>query len=125
MTLAELDYLHDADSNSIGALLAHMAAVEWSYQVVARVPTRALSGAVDGGAAGHLGDASCARRFVAGAHREPCTEDQRPLGLVSRRGRRDQSSRTDPLEQSAFLHTLTPRDGSTSRRDRTVDGTRS
>jgi uncharacterized damage-inducible protein DinB len=28
----ELDYLHDADSNSIGALLAHLAAVERWYQ---------------------------------------------------------------------------------------------
>jgi uncharacterized damage-inducible protein DinB len=34
LTTAELDHLHDAESNSIGALLAHMAAVEWSYQVL-------------------------------------------------------------------------------------------
>jgi len=34
LTIAELDHLHDAESNSIGALLAHMAAVEWSYQVL-------------------------------------------------------------------------------------------
>jgi uncharacterized damage-inducible protein DinB len=34
LTLAELDHLHDAESNSIGALLAHMAAVERSYQVL-------------------------------------------------------------------------------------------
>ena len=34
VTLAELDHLHDAESNSIGALLAHMAAVERSYQVL-------------------------------------------------------------------------------------------
>ena len=34
LTLAELDHLQDAESNSIGALLAHMNAVERSYQVL-------------------------------------------------------------------------------------------
>jgi uncharacterized damage-inducible protein DinB len=34
LTIAELDHLHDAESNSIGALLAHVAAVERSYQVL-------------------------------------------------------------------------------------------
>jgi uncharacterized damage-inducible protein DinB len=34
LTTAQLDHLHDAKSNSIGALLAHMAAVESSYQVM-------------------------------------------------------------------------------------------
>ena len=34
LTLAQLDHLHDAKSNSIGALLAHIAAVERGYQVV-------------------------------------------------------------------------------------------
>jgi uncharacterized damage-inducible protein DinB len=34
LTLAELDHLHDAESNSIGALLAHITAVEQSYQVL-------------------------------------------------------------------------------------------
>jgi uncharacterized damage-inducible protein DinB len=34
LTLAELDHRHDAGSNSIGALLAHIAAVERSYQVL-------------------------------------------------------------------------------------------
>jgi len=34
LTMAQLDHLHDADSNSIGALLAHIAAVERSYQVL-------------------------------------------------------------------------------------------
>ena len=32
LTVAELDHLHDAESNSIGALLAHIAAVEMAYQ---------------------------------------------------------------------------------------------
>ena len=34
LSLADLDHLHDADSNSIGALLAHIVAVERSYQVM-------------------------------------------------------------------------------------------
>jgi uncharacterized damage-inducible protein DinB len=34
LTLVELDHLHDAQSNSIGALLAHIAVVERSYQVM-------------------------------------------------------------------------------------------
>jgi len=34
LTLWELDYLHDTGSNSIGALLAHITAVEESYQVL-------------------------------------------------------------------------------------------
>jgi len=42
LTLAELDHLHDAQSNSIGALLAHIAAIERSYQVMT-FDDRALS----------------------------------------------------------------------------------
>jgi uncharacterized damage-inducible protein DinB len=34
LTSAQLDHLHDAQSNSIGALLAHIVAVERSYQVM-------------------------------------------------------------------------------------------
>lgn len=34
LTLGELDHLHDEKSNSIGALLAHVAAVERAYQVL-------------------------------------------------------------------------------------------
>jgi hypothetical protein len=34
LTSAQLDHLHDAQSNSIGALLAHITAVERSYQVL-------------------------------------------------------------------------------------------
>jgi uncharacterized damage-inducible protein DinB len=34
LTQAQLDHLHDARSNSIGALLAHIATVERGYQVV-------------------------------------------------------------------------------------------
>ena len=34
LTMNQLDHLHDAESNSIGALLAHITAVEKSYQVL-------------------------------------------------------------------------------------------
>jgi hypothetical protein len=34
LTMAELDHLHDAGSNSIGALLAHINVVERSYQIL-------------------------------------------------------------------------------------------
>src|SRR5690349_6511005 len=34
LTTDQLDHLHDAESNSIGALLAHIATVERSYQVL-------------------------------------------------------------------------------------------
>lgn len=34
LTIADLDHLHDAESNSIGALLAHITAVERSYQIL-------------------------------------------------------------------------------------------
>jgi len=34
LSLEDLDHLHDATSNSIGALLAHVAAVEHFYQVL-------------------------------------------------------------------------------------------
>jgi len=34
MSVAELDYLQDPSSNSIGALLAHIAVVERSYQIL-------------------------------------------------------------------------------------------
>jgi uncharacterized damage-inducible protein DinB len=44
LTREQLDHLHDDHSNSIGALLAHVTAVERSYQLVTfeeRVPTAA------------------------------------------------------------------------------------
>lgn len=42
MTVEELDHLHDSESNSIGALLAHIVAEERSYQVMT-FEDRALS----------------------------------------------------------------------------------
>ena len=43
LTTKQLDCIHDAESNSIGALLAHIAAVEWFYQIYtfeSREPSR-------------------------------------------------------------------------------------
>jgi uncharacterized damage-inducible protein DinB len=34
LTIAELDHLHDSSSNSIGALLAHIAVVERAYHIL-------------------------------------------------------------------------------------------
>lgn len=42
LTLTELDHLHDDRSNSIGALLAHIVAVERAYQILT-FEDRALS----------------------------------------------------------------------------------
>lgn len=42
LTIDQLDHLHDERSNSIGMLLAHMAAVEFSYQIET-LETRGLS----------------------------------------------------------------------------------
>jgi uncharacterized damage-inducible protein DinB len=33
LSVEQLDYYYDSESNSIGALLAHIAAVEWFYQI--------------------------------------------------------------------------------------------
>ena len=33
LTVAQLDYLHDAKANTIGALLHHLAAIERLYQI--------------------------------------------------------------------------------------------
>jgi len=58
LSIADLDHLQDAASNSIGGLLAHVTAVERLYQVVTfenREPSPAEAAAWD--AALHLGDA--------------------------------------------------------------------
>lgn len=57
LTVGQLDHLHDATSNSIGALLAHLAAVERVYQMLTleeRSPTAEENVAL--GAALALGD---------------------------------------------------------------------
>jgi uncharacterized damage-inducible protein DinB len=65
LTRAQLDHLHDAQSNSIGALLAHSAAVERVYQLLTfeeRAPTAAEKDAWS--AALELGDGG--RRRIRG-----------------------------------------------------------
>jgi uncharacterized damage-inducible protein DinB len=50
LTMAELDHLHDDSSNSIGALLAHIAAVERGYQHIVfdeRPPTAEETAALE------------------------------------------------------------------------------
>jgi uncharacterized damage-inducible protein DinB len=50
LTMAELDHLHDDSSNSIGALLAHVAAVERGYQHIGfdeRPPTAEETAALE------------------------------------------------------------------------------
>lgn len=42
LSVAQLDHLHDAESNSIGALLHHIAAIERSYQSTLGVAQRAF-----------------------------------------------------------------------------------
>lgn len=34
LSQAQLDHLHDSESNSIGALLHHIASIEWVYQLI-------------------------------------------------------------------------------------------
>jgi hypothetical protein len=65
LTIEELDHLHDPQSNSIGALLAHIAIVERSYQVMT-FQDRPLSAEekVQWSAALNLGDE--ARRVLRG-----------------------------------------------------------
>ncbi|HTK69200.1 MAG TPA: DUF664 domain-containing protein [Candidatus Eisenbacteria bacterium] len=90
LTRDDLDHLHDSESNSIGALLAHAAAVERFYQMLTfdeRKPTEAdeapLLAALDLGdlgrrelrgrdLAGYLDDLSAARKdtLAALAHRD-------------------------------------------------------
>ena len=65
LTVAQLDHLHDPESNSIGALLAHMAAIETVHGIVSfenRAPTKEERERL--GAALTLGDA--ARREIRG-----------------------------------------------------------
>ncbi len=65
LTVAQLDHLHDAESNSIGALLAHMAAIETVHGIVSfenRGPSAEERAKL--GAALTLGDA--ARREIRG-----------------------------------------------------------
>ncbi len=89
LTMEELDYLHDAESNSIGALLLHIAAIETSYQA-ATFESRGLSPAEmkEWGAALRLGPQ--ARREIRGHDlryylRTLETVRERTLGELRRR----------------------------------------
>jgi uncharacterized damage-inducible protein DinB len=126
LTREQLDHLHDERSNSIGALLAHIATVERGYQLVTfeeREPTAAENDAWS--AALKLGDKG--RREIRGHELQFYVDELRrtreatlavltarddawleaPLriapalnahwAVVPRRRRRDQSSRPDPV----------------------------
>jgi uncharacterized damage-inducible protein DinB len=74
LTRGQLDHVHDARSNTIGALLAHMAAVERGYQVVTfeeREPSTAETAAWS--AALKLGDQG--RRELRGQELQFYTDD--------------------------------------------------
>lgn len=91
LTVAQLDHLHDERSNSIGALLAHMAAVEVAYQA-GTLEDRRL-GAEDQqrwGAALELGEAG--RREIRGRpleHYVAMLEEVRSRTLAALAGRTD------------------------------------
>lgn len=63
LTTAQLDHLHDGESNSIGALLHHVAAVERYYQRTLQVAGRTYTAEeeLDWEAAGDLGPAGRSR----------------------------------------------------------------
>lgn len=119
LTVAQLDHLHDERSNSIGALLAHIAAVEFAYQL-GTFEQRGLTPQERRrwGAALQLGPQ--ARAEVRGkplSHYLELLSEVRTqtLAELSRRthdwlpraGGRDQPSRADPLAAPAPAHRLT------------------
>ncbi len=91
VTQEQLDYVQDAQSNSIGALLAHIAAVEFAYQVIT-FERRDLNAAENAkwGAALDLGDS--ARREIKG---RPLEYYARSLEEVRARTFAEFSKRTD------------------------------
>ncbi|HSP33060.1 MAG TPA: DinB family protein [Thermoanaerobaculia bacterium] len=87
LSVDDLDWLHDNSSNSIGALLAHIAAVEVAYQVdTVGVDERALRGRE---AALDLGDR--ARKEIRGRSLIDCVEDLESVRATTLRelGKRD------------------------------------
>jgi uncharacterized damage-inducible protein DinB len=98
LTRRELDHLHDANSNTIGALLAHAAAVERWYQIFtfeAREPsandTSAWAAALD------LGDAG--RRQIRGRELDSYLDD---LARTRRLTLRALAERDDAWLESAL-----------------------
>lgn len=89
MTIAELDHLHDDRSNSIGALLAHIASVERVYQVLT-FEDRDLTAEEEANWAGALDLGREGRRTLRGAPLEHylealATARQRTLAELARR----------------------------------------
>jgi len=74
LTVAELDHLHDAHSNSIGALLAHIIVVERSYQVMT-FEDRTLSAEENGGWSIALNLGAEGRRLLRGRSVEEYLEE--------------------------------------------------
>ena len=105
LTQRELDHLHDPDSNSIGALLAHAVAVERYYQLLTfegREPSppeeASWSAALD------LGDAG--RRALRGHGLEWYLEDLAAVRSVTLAGlaRRDDAWLEQPLAASPAMN---------------------
>jgi uncharacterized damage-inducible protein DinB len=100
LTVAELDHLHDADSNSIGALLAHIGAVERSYQVLT-FDERLLSPAENEELATALKLGPTGRRFLRGRTLDDYLEE---LTIVRRETLNTLATRDDEwLERSVAL----------------------
>ena len=74
LTVAEFDHLHDAHSNSIGALLAHIIVVERSYQVMT-FEDRTLSAEENGGWSIALNLGAEGRRLLRGRSVEEYLEE--------------------------------------------------
>lgn len=85
MTVEELDYLHDAQSNSIGALLAHIAAEERSYQVMT-FEDRALSAEEDARWSTALKLGADARRLLRGYPLDHYLDDLKSVRQVTLEG---------------------------------------
>ena len=89
LTMAQLDHLHDSASNSIGALLAHIGAVEQSYQIMT-FEDRVLSPAENARLATALSLGENGRRTLRGSSLESYVDDliairQRTLELLANR----------------------------------------
>jgi hypothetical protein len=82
MTVEELDHLHDSHSNSIGALLAHIAAEERSYQVMT-FEDRSLSSEENAQLSAALKLGTDARRVLRGYPLDHYLDDLKTLRQVT------------------------------------------
>jgi len=85
MTMKELDHLHDSHSNSIGALLAHIAAEERSYQVMT-FEDRSLSSEENAQWSAALKLEADARRVLRGYPLDHYLDDLKSLRQVTLEG---------------------------------------